>query len=163
MKANSGMAVLFAALGSLASAQAGTATANLKVRAEVTAKCSVESDTLDFDEVNLRHVRGRRIQTNIDVRCNRGRLFQVGIDNGSNAITGRRRLKNEASNDYVSYELYKSRFRNDRFGDSIRSQRVNGVGNGNRPVVIPVYGEIGAGQAAPGGNYADDAVITVYF
>ena len=163
MKANSGMAVLFAALGSFGSAQAGTATADLRTQATITTGCSVVGNTLDFGDVNLSHVRGRRVQTNIDVTCTKDLPFQVGIGDGSNALTGQRRLKNEASDDYISYELYKSRFRNDRFGDAIHTQRVKGVGNGTVPVVVPVYGEILSRQSAAGGTYVDDAMITVYF
>ena len=163
MKANSGMAVLFAALGSFASAEARTATASLRIQATVVSACSVVGATLNFGDVDLSHVRGRRTQANIEVTCSQGLRFQVGIDDGSNATGGQRRMKNVAGGTFVSYELYKSRFRNDRFGDAIRTQRFKGVGTGTVPVVVPVYGEILPRQSDPAGTFVDDSVITVYF
>jgi len=119
--------------------------------------------TLDFGEVNLSHVRGRRTQANIEVTCSQGLRFQVGIDDGSNASAGQRRMKNAAGGTFVSYELYKSAFQNDRFGDAIHTQRFKGTGTGTVPVVVPVFGEILPRQSDPAGTYVDDSVITVYF
>jgi spore coat protein U-like protein len=73
-------------------------------------------------------------------------------------------MKHDTSEDYLSYELYKRAIGNDRFGDAIVSERVGGVGLGRLlPVRIPVFGEILAGQEPPGGDYLDNAVVTVYF
>jgi spore coat protein U-like protein len=141
---------------------AGTATANLRIQATVLNTCSVVGNTLDFGQVGNNGA--QRPQTNINVTCTKGAAFQVGINNGSNASSGgQRRLKNEASINFIDYELYKSLTGNDRFGDAIVSERVDGTGNGTVPVVIPVFGEILAGQSPPAGNYLDNAVITVYF
>jgi len=147
----------------LGNAEAGTATANLRIQATVVNSCSVVGNTLDFGQVNLGQTTGQRPQTNINVTCTKNLPFQVGINDGSNALAGQRRMKNDSSTDYVSYELYKSLTGNDRFGDAVLTQRVDGVGNGTVPVIVPVYGQILAGQSAPGGNYLDNAVITVYF
>lgn len=153
-------ALAFALMGS---AEAGTATANLRIQATVVNSCSVVGNTLDFGQVNLGQTGGQRPQTNINVTCTKGLPFQVGINDGSNALTGQRRMKNDSASDYLEYELYKSLTGNDRFGDAIVTQRANGVGNGTVPVIVPVYGQILAGQSEPAGNYLDNAVITVYF
>ncbi len=155
------MAALAIAL--LGSAEATTTTGNLRIQATVVNSCSVVGNTLDFGQVNLGQTGGQRPQTNINVTCTKNLPFEVGINDGSNALTGQRRMKNDSSNDYVNYELYKSLTGNDRFGDAIVTQRVDGIGNGTVPVIVPVYGQILAGQSAPGGNYLDNAVITVYF
>jgi spore coat protein U-like protein len=90
--------------------------------------------------------------------------FQVGIDDGSNALNGQRRMKHDTSADFLSYELYKHATGTARFGDAIISQRVGGVGLGRFvPIRIDVFGQILAGQDVPGGNYVDNAVVTVYF
>jgi spore coat protein U-like protein len=155
--------VLAAALALVAApgADAGTVTANLRVQATVLGQCSVVGNTLDFGQVGTGN---QRPQTNINVTCTKNLAFQVGINNGSNASTGgQRRMKNDASNDFLEYELYKSLTGNDRFGDAIVSERVNGIGQGTTPVIVPVFGEILSGQSPPAGNYIDNAVITVYF
>jgi len=150
-----------ALLGGINDTAAGTVTANLRIQATVLNNCSVVGNTLDFGQVGLNGA--QRPQTNINVTCTKGAPFQVGINNGSNALSGQRRMKNDASNDYLEYELYKSLTGNDRFGDAIVSERVSGTGNGTTPVIVPVFGEILAGQSPPAGNYLDNAVITVYF
>jgi spore coat protein U-like protein len=157
------VAILFAALSAFASAQARTATAGLRTQVIITSGCSVVGTTLDFGEVNLNHVRGRRTQTNIEVTCSQGLRFQVGINDGSNPSFGQRRMRNVAGGTFVSYELYKSAFGSDRFGDAIHRQRVEGTGTGTVPVLIPVFGEILPRQNDPAGTYVDDSVITVYF
>ncbi len=163
MKSVSAVAIAFAALSAFATAQARTATASLRTEATIVSGCSVVGTTLDFGEVNLSHVRGRRTQANIEVTCTQGLHFQVGIDDGSNASTGQRRMKNETGGNFVSYELYKSAFGSDRFGDAIHRQRVEGTGNGTVPVVVPVYGQILPRQSDPAGTYVDNTEITVYF
>jgi spore coat protein U-like protein len=149
-----------ALLGGINYTAAGTVTANLRIQATVLNTCSVVGNTLDFGQVGLGT---QRPQTNINVTCTKNAPFQVGINNGSNSLSGQRRMKNDASNDYLEYELYKSLTGTDRFGDAIVSERVTGTGNGTTPVIVPVFGEILAGQSPPAGNYLDNAVITVYF
>ena len=72
-------------------------------------------------------------------------------------------MRDLVGRNYLEYELYKSQTGNDRFGDAIVFERVNGIGRGTRPVIVPVFGEILAGQVAPNGFYTDHATITVYF
>jgi spore coat protein U-like protein len=143
-------------------AGAVTATARLDIQATVISFCSVIGNTLDFGEVSLGGG-GERPQTNIRVSCTLGLPFQVGIDDGSHARRGQRRMRSALGRDYLEYELYKSLIGNDRFGDAIISQRVDGIGEGKRPVIVPVFGEILSGQNQPNGFYADHARITVYF
>ncbi len=157
------IALVSALLGSLSGAYASTTTANLRIQATVPGICSVVGNTLDFGQVGFSGSGGQRPQTNINVTCTQGTPFQVGIDDGTYAQGGQRRMKNDSSNDYLAYELYKSLTGNDRFGDAIVSQRVNGVGKGQTPVVVPVFGEILDGQNPVVGNYVDNATITVYF
>jgi spore coat protein U-like protein len=146
------------------SANAGTTTANLRIQATVISSCSVVGNTLDFGQVSQGGSGGQRPQTNINVTCTLGLPFQVGINDGSHADNGQRRMQNDVTTTaFLAYELYKSLTGNDRFGDAIISQRVNGTGNGQTPVIVPVFGQILAGQSAPTGNYLDNAVITVYF
>lgn len=145
------------------SSDAETTTANLRIEATIVSSCSVVGNTLDFGEVSEDGGTLLRTKTKIDVTCTQGLPFQVGIDNGSNDRNGQRRMKNRTSREFLRYEIYKSQIGNDRFGDSIVSQRVNGIGRGQRAVVIPAFGEIQAGQSEPAGRYLDNAVVTVYF
>jgi spore coat protein U-like protein len=153
-----------ALMAGLNGASAATTTANLRIQATVISSCSVVGNTLDFGQVSQGQVQGQRPQTNINVTCTLGVPFQVGIGDGTHQDNGQRRMQNDVTlTAFLQYELYKSLTGNDRFGDVIVSQRVNGIGTGQTPVIVPVFGQILAGQSAPTGNYLDNAVITVYF
>jgi len=140
-----------------------TETATL--HAQTAGTCSVTGNTLDFGQATFEQLIGGlgRTQTTINVSCPGGTSFQVGIDNGSNALTGQRRMRSQSTTDFVGYELYKSRIGSQRFGDAIPSERVSDTARGIRPESIAVFGELVAGQNAPAGRYIDNAVITVYF
>ena len=150
------LALLFAAQD----ASAATATANLRVQANVTTGCIVDGNTLDFGQVPNGN---QRPQTNINVTCTNGTNFALGIGDGSNVASGQRRMKQDTGTGFLAYELYKALTGTDRFGDSITSQRVSGTGTGTNPVIVPVFGGLVAGQVTGPGNYIDNAVITVYF
>jgi spore coat protein U-like protein len=143
-------------------AGAVTTTADLNVQATVISFCSVVGNTLDFGAVSLGGG-GARPETNISVTCSLGLPFQVGINDGSHARRGQRRMRSVVRREYLQYELYKGLTGNDRFGDAIISERVNGIGDGTTPVIIPVFGEILSDQNAQNGFYVDHARITVYF
>src|SRR5690348_13816545 len=96
---------------------AGTA----DLRAQVGGGCAVTGNTLDFGQVTLEQLIGNpgRTQTTIRISCPDGTSFQVGIDNGSNALVGQRRMRNQSTPDFVSYELYKGQIGSQRFGDAL--------------------------------------------
>ena len=147
-------------------ADAATETSTLIVQVQINGTCAVNGNTLDFGQATVEQATFGfgRPQTTIKVACTNGTPFQVGIDDGSNAQAGQRRMKNESSEDYVNYELFKNRIGSDRFGDAVVAERVSGVGRGIHILTIPVYGELQGGQVgAPAGLYLDNAVITVYF
>ena len=133
--------------------------------AQIGGGCTVTGNTLDFGQATFEQLVGGlgRTQTTISVSCPGGTSFQVGIDNGSNALIGQRRMRNQSTTNFVSYELYKSRIGSQRFGDAIPSERVSDTARGIRPESIAVFGELVAGQNVPVGRYIDNAVITVYF
>jgi spore coat protein U-like protein len=143
---------------------AGTVASNLRVQVTLLASCSVIGNTLDFGGVPVGNGGPPRTKSHVSVACPVGMAFQVGINDGSNAVAGQRRMKHDVSEDFLSYELYKHSTGFDRFGDAIISQRKSGVGLGQLIFeFIPVFGEIFPGQDRPAGFYLDNAVVTVYF
>jgi spore coat protein U-like protein len=156
--------VALALLAGMSHTAAGTVTTNLQVQVTLLVSCTVLGNTLDFGQVEAGQGSGERTRSHVKVSCPRGAAFQVGINDGTHAQSGQRRMKHDTSFDFLSYEIYKFSIGNDRFGDAIISQRVGGTGQGPFIYnVIPLYGEILAGQSPPPGSYLDNAVITVYF
>ena len=145
-------------------ADAATTTGNLNIQATVVDTCSVTDASLDFGTVDPAAGTTVPGTTTIDVTCNLGTGYAVGLNNGVNASSGARRLQRGSAGEYLSYELYQDPTATTRFGDSVTAERVTELtGLGILPNVIPVYGTIAAGQAASAGVYADTVQITVYY
>jgi spore coat protein U-like protein len=161
------IAVLFAAATILASgsaASAATATGSLTVQATVVDTCSVSNGLLDFGVVNPTNGTLLPALGGVSVTCSLGTPFSVGVDNGSNASSGQRRLRRDATGDYLNYELYKDLTMQARFGDTDASDRVTGqIGLGITANLVPFYGYITSGQTGGGGVYSDSIQVTVRF
>lgn len=145
-------------------ALADTETANLNIQAVVVNACSVTDAALNFGTIDPAAGTITPGTTNINVTCNLGTSFAVGLDDGANVSSGARRLRRGSSTEYLDYELYKDVSISGRFGDAVTSERVSALtGLGIAPNVIAVYGHIPSGQAASAGTYSDTVQITVYY
>lgn len=145
-------------------AQAATTGGNLNIQATVVDTCSVTDASLDFGTVDPAAGTTVPATTTIDVTCNLGTGYSVGLNDGANASSGARRLKRGSATEYLGYELYQDPTATTRFGDAVEAERVTELtGLGILPNVIPVYGQIAAGQAASAGVYSDVVQITVYY
>lgn len=151
---------------SLASAAnaASTATGSLTVQATVVDTCAVTNALLDFGTVNPTTGSALPQLGGIAVTCSLGTPFTVGVDNGTNALSGQRRLRRGATTDYLNYELYKDVTLQTRFGDTGSTDRVTGlVGLGITSNPIVFYGSVAGSQSGGGGTYSDSIQVVVHF
>lgn len=153
-----------AALVTLASAQAAqaqTQTTSVGASAEVSTVCSVTATPLGFGEVALTGVTDGT--ASVTATCTNGGPYDIGLDNGLNAVAGQRTLISGANS--LNYDLFSDTLHAVRWGNVIGTDAVSGVGNGAAQV-LTVYGQIAAGQAVNASNgvdYADTVQVTVTY
>jgi spore coat protein U-like protein len=157
------LAAAFAVVFGATAANAGTATGNLNIQANVADACTVSDATLAFGVVNPTNGTVLPSSTPINVTCTLGTPFSVGLNDGQNANASQRRLRRGATTDYLNYELYKDLLMLGRFGDTVGERATGLLGLGVLPTVVTVYGAVPSGQTAASGSYADVVQITVYY
>ncbi|MBS2025193.1 MAG: spore coat protein U domain-containing protein [Deltaproteobacteria bacterium] len=154
-------ACVLALLGA-SSAQATTATGSFQVTATVLGTCTISGVTLGFGNYDPTSGTDTDGQTQLTVTCTKGTIVSsVQLDNGANASSGQRRMKQGASN-YLNYNL---------FSDSGRTTAWNTTGSPagftsagpSTPNTLQVYGRIPATQDVISGAYSDTVVATVNF
>ncbi len=151
-------------LGVTSAQAASTATGSLTVQALVVDTCSVTNALLDFGTVNPTNGTLLPALGGIAVTCSLGTPFTVGVDNGTNAASGQRRLRRGATTDYLNYELYKDLTLQTRFGDTGASDRATGLlGLGITSTPVVFYGSVPGSQSGGGGSYSDSVQVVVHF
>jgi spore coat protein U-like protein len=165
-----GGAAAVLALGTIPSADAGTATANLAVTASVSANCSITTTALAFgpyDPIVANATAPLDGQGSVTIACTNGSAATVYLGQGLNPATGStdtvplRRLVDGGS-DFINYHLYSDN------GYSTVWQGPTGTGVSETGTgltqTVTVYGQIPAGQTtAPAASYSDTVVATVSF
>jgi spore coat protein U-like protein len=161
--AAAGVALIFAAFGTTASA--ATATANLGVSATVTNNCTISTSALAFgsyDPVVANAATNLDGTGTVTVACTKGTTATVGLGLGSNASGSTRRMSDGAGG-FLTYELYQD------------SGHVTVWGNAGGGLLSPaaapsktarnftVYGQVAANQDVAAGSYSDTVVATVNF
>ncbi|HEY1076192.1 MAG TPA: spore coat protein U domain-containing protein [Fontimonas sp.] len=97
----------------------------------------------------------------VSPQCTQTTPYQIGLDNGQNALGGTRRMRSPAGH-FVSYELYRDNAHTLRWGNTLNSDTVNQTGSGT-PQSTTVYGRVPAQTSAPAGNYADTVTVTITY
>src|SRR5690606_8760824 len=64
----------------------------------------------------------------ISMQCRNRTAWNVGLDNGINAVGNTRRMRSATGNSYVTYELYRDSSRAARWGNTVNSDTVPGKG-----------------------------------
>lgn len=148
------------AAGQAAQAQQ-TQTTTIAASAEVSTVCSVTATSLGFGELALT---GATDSTaSVTATCTNGGPYDVGLDDGLNAVAGQRTLVSGANS--LNYDLFSDASRAVRWGNVVGTDTVAGVGNGAAQV-LTVYGQIAAGQpvnASNGVDYADTVQVTITY
>lgn len=108
------------------------------------------------------------LTTNIDgtstisITCVNGTPYQVGLDNGKNAVGNTRHMTLSGGGDYVTYELYRDNAHSQRWGNTQNTNTVVGTSNGFAQQVS-VYGRVPPQLTPTPGNYADTVTVYVYY
>ena len=158
-----GTAGVVAATLCAAPAFAGTATGSMAVSALVLESCTVVATPMLFGaltEVGSANVDSTATLT---LTCTPNADFYIGMNDGTNASSGQRRLKHSANAEFLNYNLYIDAGRSQPWG--------NTAGTNTKPGTAPlgtsihtVYGQIPAGVAGvSAGAYADTVTVTVTF
>ncbi|SEL80422.1 Spore coat protein U (SCPU) domain-containing protein [Pseudoxanthomonas sp. GM95] len=131
--------------------------------AQVPGQCYAYSTTdLDFGSV-AGFITSNVDQTStIGLTCTLRTAWQLGLDNGTNALLTQRRMRQGASTQYVNYELYRDGARSNRWGNSLDTDTLQGTGTGTAQTAT-VYGRVLSGQTANPGSYSDTITVTITY
>ena len=148
-----GTAVAMLGVVSSGPAVAATATTTMSVSLIIQSGCAVSATALDFGTAAVLAVPIYQT-SNVNVTCTDETAYNIGLDNGANALSGQRRMIGPAS-ETVSYNLYRDSGHTLAWGNTIGTNTVTAAGTGNAQLFI-VYGEVLGPQASPdAGGYAD--------
>jgi spore coat protein U-like protein len=159
----SGMAIVAAVFGPVASA--ATATANLGVSATVTNNCTISTAALAFGSYDpvVAHASANLDGTGtVTVACTKGATATIGLGLGSNASGAVRRMKDAGTN-YITYELYGDSGRSTVWSTSGPGLLSTGAAPSKAARNFTVYGRVSSNQDVPAGSYNDTVVATVNF
>jgi spore coat protein U-like protein len=166
-----GIVTIAAAMIVASHAQAGTATANLTVQITITASCTINAATLDFGSNPGTNLLASNVDAtaSLSVTCTSGSPYSIGMDNGANASSGQRRMKNGTTN-FINYNLFTDSLRTAPWTTAssntvctTTNSCVLGTGTGASQSVT-IYGRVPIVASAPAsGAYTDTVVMTVTY
>lgn len=148
---------------------------NLTVQLEIVDGCTVGSGTgggtdwgsIDFgshSEIISANIDADSTGTStadIEVICTNGLAYEIGLNNGQNAVSGQRYVLDSVSSDTVPYDLYQDTGRTTAWGDIGSGNELSASGNGAVQTVV-VYGRVPAQATTPSsGTYTDTVQVTV--
>lgn len=152
---------LFAFAGT---ANAATSSGSMLVSAVVLENCTIVASSMVFGS-SLTTVGTTNVDSTalLTLACTPNADFFVAMDNGSNALSGARRMKGALVGDFLPYEIYTGSDRSTRWGTTAGTDTVAGTA----PLgvaTMTAYGRIAA-SAAPvsADTYTDTVTVTVNF
>ncbi|MCC4586890.1 spore coat protein U domain-containing protein [Xanthomonas melonis] len=148
-------------------AGSGTKTASnafpFTASANVPARCNTYVTTdLDFGSIAGSIESAIDRSSTISLACTNRTAWNIGLDLGSNASGGGRRMRHASSANYIVYELYRDAGRSNRWGSTIGVDTLAGTGNGVAQTVT-VYGRAPAPQLPIAGNYNDTVTVSITY
>jgi len=134
---------------------AGSATGSLGVSVTVNNNCTISTLPVTFGGYDpLSGTAADSTGGSVTITCTKGATTTIGLDNGANASSGQRRMK-DGTTDYLNYFLFSDTGRTTAWG--------NAAGPDKTARPYSVYGRITAGQDVPAGTYNDTVIATVNF
>lgn len=160
-------AVLLALAGLLSGGSAvaavQTAQTTMAVSAAVVSVCQVAATPMVFGNYVGTGTTPTDATGTIQVVCNPGTPYQVGLDGGTGGgNTSVRKMKSADSTNALNYTLSQNASHTTNWGNNPPTDTKGGIATGNTDT-LTVYGEIPAGQASPTGAYTDTVTVTLSF
>ncbi len=140
------------------SVHSASATATFNVTATVANSCSVSATDLGFGVYDPASAVDKTGVSTITVTCTLGTIYNLGLDNGTNASGSTRRMGNGATR--LTYQIYKDVGATTILGSVAGALGIAGIGTG---VGIPsvIFGVIPKTQNVNAGAYSDQITVTV--
>lgn len=166
-----------AAVSVSTSAMAGTATAVFDVLLKINGTCKIAATPLDFgvyeDDSTSSFLNNIDKDGSVTVTCTKGTAYSVGLNAGSGvgATTDARKLTDKTDAALtVNYSLYTTSARDTVWDNActtlpgVSTSCLSGTSADGKPLTIPVFGRIPAGQNPISvGDYKDVVTATVTF
>ncbi len=137
-----------------------SSTTTFAVNATVVPNCTISATTLDFGSTGSQFSSNLDVGSSINTICTRDAAYQIALDNGSNYSAPNRRMASGANR--VNYDLYRDAARSQRWGSSLGSDTLSGIGTGST-TTTPVYGRVPVQSGLVIGSYTDTIVATISF
>ena len=172
-KTNARMLSLTAAAVALAvsvstGADAATKQGTIAVSAQVTAACTLATNTLDFgayDPLGTNATADLTKSTDITVSCTNNAATTITLSTGAHPVgspaTGRQ-LADVPGTHFLNYSLYSDAALQNQWGDGTLGATVAYTGTGGTST-LTVFGKVDKGQTATAGTYSDSVTATITF
>jgi len=143
------------------SSNAGTTTTTMSTQTQVVASCLFPAASTSVDFGPLGTTLGTASATgSLTVQCNVDTLAKVGLDNGLNAISGQRKIKDTGTNT-IDYALFQDAAHAVVWGNS-DPDRLSLTTTGTNQTKT-IYGTLNYINLVPAGTYSDTVIATVEF
>jgi len=136
-----------------------TKTGQFAVRASVNADCQVTTRDLDFGVYSSGS--NARSSTSLDVKCTPGASVTISLDGGGSGNPQARVMQGPGAT--LGYQLYKDNAYQQPITTGGMAFQLTSAQNTGQTANFPLYGQIPAGQAVPGGNYTDTVRVTITY
>jgi spore coat protein U-like protein len=145
-------------LGSLVPVHSASTSTTFNVTATVANSCSVSATDMGFGTYDPASVVDKAGTSTITVTCTLGTIYNLGLDNGTNANGSTRRMGNGTTR--LTYQIYKDVAATTVLGSVAGALGISGIGTG---VGIPtvIYGVIPKTQNVNAGAYSDQITVTI--
>ncbi len=141
----------------------GSITFPFSASAVVPASCEIDVvNDLNFGTVPGLINNNNDQTTNFSFTCTKTTPWKVSLDNGLHANGTVRRMRLDASSNYVQYELYRDSAHNLRWGNTLDVDTANNTGTGSSQN-LTIYGRVPAPQSIPSGSYSDTVTVTITY
>ncbi|QSX74168.1 spore coat protein U domain-containing protein [Lysobacter arenosi] len=155
------LATALLALAPVASAAQLSANINVQLTVQNFCTFSAAAAGLTFTPVTGNINTPIKSSTSLNVNCNQGAAYKIGLSDGAHALSGQRRLAGP-SNQYVNYDLFRDSDTGPAWGALNTADQFEGTG-ANGAQSITVYGTVPATQSVGAGSYTDIVTATIEY